>query len=360
MFDLLNLNPETFGLDISDLSLKLAKVKKQNGKLSLVVLGQESLSPGIIKRGEIQNVDKLSKAIKKLIAKTPEINTRHVVVSLPEEKSFVRVMQMPKMTIKEIKSAIHFEAENYIPFSVDKVYLDSQIIPPLGVSKEQIEVLLVALPKKTADSYIDALYKAGLIPVAMEIESQATARALIFKQKTKEPVLLIDLGTSGTSLSVYFGNSLRFSSFVPVSSNKFTKAIADSLGIELSEAEKLKKIHGFQKIGNVGNKVFKALLPSLNELVEQIKKHIDYYETRPTDEEIISNGKIIKKIFLCGGGVNLKGLIKFLSEETGLIVEKGDALVNLPEDIKSKKKLSKQNLLAYTTAIGLALRNIKL
>jgi type IV pilus assembly protein PilM len=356
MFDLLNLNPETFGLDISDLSLKLAEVRKQEGKLNLAVLGQASLPPGIVKRGEIKNIEKLVEAIKELVAKTQGLNTRYVVASLPEEKSFVRVMQMPKMTAKEIKSAVRFEAENYIPFSIDKVYLDSQIISPFTTPQKQIEVLLIAFPKKIIDSYVEVLRKAGLIPVVLETESQAVVRALIPRQRTRGPVFLIDLGTAGTSFSVYFNNSLCFSSFVPVSSNEFTRAIADSLGVELSEAEKLKKTYGFQKVGNVGKRVFEALLPPLNELVDQIKKHIDYCQTHTTYEGILDKEKTFKKILLCGGGVNLKGLIKFLSQETGLIVEKGDTLVNFSKDIKNKQELSRQDLLAYATAIGWALR----
>ena len=263
---------------------------------------------------------------------------------------------MPKMTVKEIKSAVRFEAENYIPFSIDKVYFDSQIIYPLTVSKNQTDVLIAAFPKKIVDSYVKAIHKAGLIPVSLETESQATIRALIPKQRTKDPVFLIDLGSAGTSFILCSGSFLCYSSFVPISSDRFTESIADSLGVELSEAEKLKKTYGFQRVGNVGKRVFEALLPQLNELVSQIKKHIDYCESHAVYEGIIGKDKTLKKILLCGGGVNLKGLVEFLSQETGLIVEKGDALVNLSEDIKGNEEFSNKKLLAYTTAIGLALR----
>ena len=246
MFDSLNLNPEIFGLDISDLSLKAVDVKEQKGKLNLAALGCASLSPGIVKKGEIKNVEKLAGAIKELVAKTQGISTRYVVASLPEEKSFVRIIQMPKMTVKEIKSAVRFEAENYIPFSIDKVYFDSQIIYPLTVSKNQTDVLIAAFPKKIVDSYVKAIHKAGLIPVSLETESQATIRALIPKQRTKDPVFLIDLGSAGTSFILCSGSFLCYSSFVPISSDRFTESIADSLGVELSEAEKLKRPTAFK------------------------------------------------------------------------------------------------------------------
>lgn len=359
MFDLLNLNPGTFGLDISDLSLKIACIRRQGNKLRFSALAGALLASGIIQQGEIRDPGKLAKAIKRLVGKTQGLKTRHVVIALPEEKSFVRLLQMPPMTKGEIKSAVRFEAENYIPFSPEKVYLDSQIIQPFDSQSKHTEVLLAALPRKTVDPYVTVLEQAGLVPMAMETESQATARALIKGQKTKRPVFIADIGATCTNFSLYFGNSLRFTSFIPFSSNKLTTAIANALKVEPAEAKKIKALYGFQQTGKRAKKVFEALLPVLTEFAWEIKKHIDYYQTHAKHEEILSNGKEVRKLLLCGGGANLRGLIKFLSQETGLIVQKGNPLVNLPwEDSRTKDK-SRQKLMPYATAIGLALRGQK-
>ncbi len=357
MFDFLNLNPGTFGLDISDLSLKIVYLKKHRNKLKISALSESFLAPGIIKQGEIKDSERLTKAIKRLVKKTKGLKTKYVAISLPEEKSFVRLLEMPQMNKEEIKSAVAFEAENYIPFSLDKVYLDSQIVEMIDKSSKHTEVLLVALPKKTVDPYVSILQKAGLLPVAMETESQATARALIKGQKTENPVFIADIGATCANFSVYFGNSLRFTSFIPFSSNKLTAAIVKSMKIEPAEAKKLKVLYGFQRAGGRAKKIFQALHPALTEFSEALKKHIDYYQTYAKDEELISSDKKARKLLLCGGGSNLRGLVKFLSQETGLIVQKGDPLINLPQRDSRVKNKSKEYLLRYSTAIGLALRD---
>jgi len=358
MFDLLNLNPDTFGLDISDLSLKIVKIKKQKDGLKFSAINESPLSSGVIQQGEIKDGKKLTQTIKQLVNKTHDLNTRHVVVSLPEEKSFVRLIEMPKMSKQEIKSAVRFEAENYIPFSAEKVYLDSQIIEPLDGSSNHTEVLLAALLKKTVDPYVVAICEAGLIPMSMETESQATVRALVKHQKTKTPIFIIDIGATCSNFSVYFGNSIRFTSFIPFSSDKLNRAIAENMKIEPSKAEELKASYGFQQTGARAKKLFKIMLPILTEFSWEIKKHIDYYHAHAKDTKFFSDGKEIKNILLCGGGANLRGLLKFLSQETGLIVQKGNPLVNLPmEDRKIKDPLKRQKLLSYTTVIGLALRD---
>ncbi len=360
MFDLLNLNPERFGLDISDLSIRIVKVRKRQNKLFLAAFGETFLPPGIVKRGEVIEPEKLAKAIKKLIKKTKGINTRYVVASLPEEKSFLRVMQMPKMSEKEIKSAIRFEAENYIPFSIDKVYLDAQIIPSGLEDQGYAEVLLVAAPRKTVDSYITAFNLAGLIPVALETESQAIARALLGKKPAFSPLFLVDWGATSVNFSVYYGTALRFTSFIPVSSGRLTLAIAQNLKKSLSQAEELKKKYGLKGSGRQGKRVFGALSPLIAEVVDQIKKHIDYYQVHTFYKDTPYNGKNIKTIVLCGGGANLKGLVQLLSKETGLIIKQGNPLSNFPASVKETKGLSRQKLLSFTTAIGLALRGLVL
>jgi type IV pilus assembly protein PilM len=359
MFNLLNLYPGAFGLDISDLSLKIAEIKQQKNQLKLNVLDKSSLDEGIVEKGEIVDIERLAKSIKKLVSKKQKIKTKQVIVSLPEEKSFVRVLQMPRMSKEEVKSAVEFEAENYIPFSPDKVYLDSHIIQSTEKDSKYIEVLLVALPKKTVDSYVSAIFQAGLTPIVMETESQATARAIIKGERIENPIFIADIGVTSTNFSVYRGSSLCFTSFIPFSSDRLTSAIAKSLKIQFSKAQKLKELYGFQQTGDRAKKLSEALSPVLTEFIYEIKKHIDYYQTHAKEKRLFGKEEEVKKLLLCGGGANLHGLLKFLSEETGLVVQKANPLVNLPVEEKRIKGKDREKILPYATAIGLALRSYK-
>lgn len=179
MLDALNLKPEAFGLDISDLSLKIVKLKKKGKFFSLSSFGETEIKPGIISGGEIKDGKALSKMISLALKNVSgeKLKTKYVVASLPEEKSFLQVIQLPRMKEEELKKAVYFEAENYVPLPIDRVYLDSQIVPPLTNHLDHLDVLIAALPKKTVDPYLSSLKEAGLQPIFFEIESQAIARA---------------------------------------------------------------------------------------------------------------------------------------------------------------------------------------
>jgi len=94
----------------------------------------------------------------------------------------LQVIQMPKMDEEELRLAVPLEAENHIPMPISEVYLDFQVIPPIKDYFNHIEVLIVAMPKKIVDSYVSCFKKAGLIPLILEAESEAIARALVKKE----------------------------------------------------------------------------------------------------------------------------------------------------------------------------------
>lgn len=363
MLDLLNLKSETFGLDISDPSIKVAAIKRKKGTLKLISFGTKTLLPGIVEDGLIKDEGSLASAIKETVAevKGQSIKTKYVVCSLPEEGSFLQIIQMPSMEEEKMQKAILFEAENYIPFSLNEVYLDSQKIVRDYDGQNTIDVLLAAVPKKVVDPYVSCLKKAGFIPWAFEIESQAITRALIGRGFSSFPVLLVDLGARKTGFVVFSGHSLRSTFSIPVSAGRFTEAISDFLQVSKGEAEELKIKYGI----NIGRsiearKVFEAVAPLLDELVDQIKKYLSYYKTHIFKKFPCPGGESVRKIYVCGGGANLTGLNEFLSERLKITVEAGDPLINIDRSYeKNRLDVLDDEAISYTTAFGLALREFQ-
>lgn len=372
MIDAFTLKPEAFGLDISDLSLKIVKLKKKKNFLTLSSFGETEIQPGVISEGEIKDEKVLSEIIREAINKVKgeKLKTKYVVCSLPEEKAFLQVIQLPKMKEEEWRKAVYFEAENYVPLPIDQVYLDSQIVPPLYNHLDHLDVLIAALPQKTVDPYLSCLREAGLKPIVFEIESQAIARALIKNEVSSSSIILIDLGATRTSFIIFSGYSLKFTSSIPVSSQKLTEAISKSLAVDFNEAEQLKKRYGLEEkihlrikdgteFKKERGKIFEALMPSLTDLVEQIKKYLNYYQTHTHHEHLPPNGKGVVRILLSGGGANLKGLADFLSLELKIPVEVANPWINiLPEPLKEVPELPLGKSLAFTAALGSALRGI--
>lgn len=362
--EFLSLNPEAFGMDFSDLRLRIVKLEKRGKFFDLVSWNEKAIPEGIIKDGEILDREKLALIIKNMVdkARGRRIAVKYVVASLPEQKAFLQVIKVPKMEKDELKTAIPFEIENYIPVPVDQVYLDYELISPEFSNTKNLDVLIGAMSKNIVDSYSYCIKEAGLIPKALEVESQSIARVLIKNHVSSSPILIIDFGKSTTSFIVFSGRSLRFTSSIDMSSQKLTQAISQELGKTLGEAEKLKLKYGLEVSDKSARnkKVVEVMNPLIIDLIKQTKKYIDYYHTHSNNMPISEGGGRIEKVLLCGGGSNLKGLSKFISRELGIKAEIANPWINIfPELNKKIPKISFKESLGYTTALGLALRGIQ-
>jgi len=363
MKNYLSIEPEAFGIDFSDLSMRVVKLKKKGKFLDLSSWNELKVPEGIINNGEIQDEEKLTNLIKKLVkeAQGEKIKTKYVVASLPEVKAFLQVIKVPKMTEEELKTAIPFEVENYIPLLSNQTYLDYEVIHSTSQGKEILDVLIGAMPKKIVDPYINCLRGAGLIPKALEVESQSIARNLIKNNISPFPYLLIDFGKTTTSFIVFSGYSLRFTSSISVSSDDLTQKIAKDLKIDYKEAETLKIKYGLEDLKTkTGKKIIESIDVLISELIEQTKKYISYYHTHSDDVPKEVGGGEIKKILLCGSGSNLRGLPEKIFSKLKIPTELGNPWINiLPKNIKRPPSISFKESLGYVTALGLALRGIK-
>jgi len=373
MLELLKLKPESFGLDISDRSIKIVKLKKKREVLSLASFGEFEIRPGVIEEGEVKDQKALVEAIKQSLkrVKGEKLRTNYVVASLPEDKAFLQVIQLPIVEEKELKGAVYYEAENHIPLPIEEVYLDSQIVKPVVDSLDHLDILIAALPKKTVDPYVISLKKAGLVPQVLETESQATSRALIKNEISPFPVLIVDIGLTKTCFVIFSGYSLRFTSSIHLSSLEITEALSKNLNITLDEAEDLKVESGFsekfyKKRGDgteltiEADKILQIVEPFLADLVSQIKTHLGYYQSYASHEHLKSDIKGVKKVLVCGEGANLKGLEDFLSFKLKIPVEIANPWVNiLPESLKDMPGITFDRSLAFATALGLGLRALK-
>ena len=293
--------------------------------------------------------------------KGEKLDTQYAVVSLPEGKAFLQVVQLPRMELSQVSQAVSFEAENYIPYSLDTVYLDSQVIRPLKDHLDHIDVLIASLPRTTIDTYLSVVRSAGLIPLAFEIESLAVARSLIPNEVTASPQLIIDLGATRTSFIIFAGTSLRFTASIPISSTNLTEHIAKALKLSLDRAEHVKRHYGLAGVNDAeGREVFDTLVPPLTDLLEQIKKHMSYYESHSEHQHLPAKQSAITKILLCGGGANLPGLPEFLQKELGIKVVLGNPWVNiLPSPLQEVPGLPFKDSIRFTSALGLAMRGLK-
>ncbi|QQS61006.1 MAG: type IV pilus assembly protein PilM [Candidatus Moraniibacteriota bacterium] len=343
------------GLDLSDLSVKYIQLERKGKNHSVRSFASVPLAKNSIINGEIENPGAVIDAIKELMqrGKPKPLNTRSVICSIPEIKAFLRIIDIVKMTDKEMREAIPWELEENIPLAIDQVYYDCQTLPTRIQSKDESRqnVLIVAVAKKVIDSFIHVVEGAGLEVMGMEIESIAQSRCLLSEGASNEHcTLILDIGDRRTSLFFSVGNIIVFTSSIPLSSQMLTDAFASHFGVSQKEAEKIKIEYG---IGSCVKKDphFLAAEPLLENLFSQIRHSMDFVI------QSLGYTKIINEILLCGGGANTKGLPLYLSKKIGIPVSMGNPWMNITLGKDLPTELQKSSI-EYSTAIGLALQSM--
>jgi len=334
---------EFFGLDIGSHSLKAVQLKRSDKEVSLLSF---ATLPSPLKSLSLEVEDdrnSLAEAIKNLV-KEADISTKSVVCSLPEEKLFSRVVELPKMSRKEVASSLEYEAGRYIPIPMDEADLDFEIV---SSGEKSIEVLLVAAPKKLTAAYLDVLNRAGLEALALEPETTACVRAVVGESADAPATLVVSIGASTTDLVIVEGGKIRFTRSVATGGTALGRAVAQTLGFEEGRAEAYKESYGLSE--ELEGKVKQALGPVFKVIVEEIRRSIDFYNSRRGEN-------VLRRIILSGGTANLPGVVVYLASEFGLEVQKGNPWQNItiPEQFNKEELDAKGPALAV--AIGLALR----
>ncbi len=339
--DFLTLSSDIFGLDIGDLSLKIAFLKKKGKKIQLKAYGEKKVPIGLFSRGEIKKQEEVIKIIRQFV-KELKIRTPYVVSVLPETKTFIKTIEIQSLVKENILESIKKEIQLYIPFKIEEIYFDWKIISE-RVNKTKI--LVGVSPKHIVDSYLFVLKNAGLKPVSLEIESIAILEALLDKkEKFLKPLGIIDLGATRSSLIIVDEGIVQLTISLPLAGAVLTQSIADELKISFDQAQKMKI--DFCK-GEKNEVVEKKVNLFFENLTQSLINHLKFYEE--------SSKRKIEKIIVCGGGANLPGLIPYFEKNLNIETIKGNPWVNILE----KPPIPEDKSLIYTTALGLALRALQ-
>lgn len=371
-----------FGLDISDLTIKFCRLRETSSALEIDIFGEIEIPEGIVVGGEIKKPNELAAILGEGLrtADGRKVRERFCVASLPEEKSFVRMLELPNLKAEDIAKAIPWEVEGVIPLSVDKIFFDYEVIPehadahrstpagPAAPSNRAApipapstprpphrDVLLTAFPREIVESYDTVLRKAGFWPIAIELESQAISRAIMHDAINAKPVIIIDIGATRTSFIIFAGGSLLFTKSITLGGHDFDLAIAEKLGVALADARTIKIEAGLNKNFRAG-KVFDALSVHLAAITNELDGELAFYQSHPAKQHETYGD--IERIILCGGDANLIGLEKYIGTSVKKLTVVGDPFVNCRMSPGTIPSIPKNKSLKYTTAIGLALRAI--
>lgn len=227
------------GLDIDRGSLKAVQVSRGAGGYTLQHVGYHRLPPGVVVDGEVADHDQLAAEIKEFWT-SHSFKGKSVLLGVSNQKVVVRMVDFPRMSPEDLKSAIGFEAQDHIPMPLDEAIMDYAVLGPAGEGSDLDRILIVAAQKEMVSRYSSAARAAGLRPVGVDVKALALTRSVLPEDGRDEEgaVLILDIGSELTNLIVYQGGSPALTQFVPGGSLYFIQAVADAADIPEEEAEK--------------------------------------------------------------------------------------------------------------------------
>jgi len=345
------------GVDISDESLKYVSIHP-DGVVSFPQWGEVSIPEGMIVDGEIRKEAECALFFRGFLEGEGKfLRSSFIVASLPEEKSFFRLIQIPKIRREEVQNVIRWEIEKNIPLAPEEILYDYEVIEPLENSLDHIDIALTAFPRAVVESYVRVLSQAGMHLAALELESQAIARAVVPTLRGPEAFAIVDLGKIRTGFVVWSGNGIHFTTTIKVGGKLFEDALRRALGVDAAESQRLKKDVGLNRVTE-GGRVFETLVPAISTIADELRRAIEYYQSHVT--HLHGARATIQKILLAGGDANLYGLETYLSSVLKIPVSLADPLIFLRPRLRCQiPPFDKNVVLAFATAVGLALRGMR-
>lgn len=346
------------GIDIGTSSIKVVELSREGSHVALQNYG---LLEGLDFFGDIdpahsssfkKSEQEIIAAVRQLLQVT-RIQTREVVFSIPIFSSFLTVIELPYMNLKDLERAVPFQARSYIPVPMSEVVLDWLAIPPREAAPPSsprapstISVLLVAAPKEVISKYQRVVQGLGLQLRGLESESFSLVRSLVGKDLT--PTMLVDFGAGSTNLTIVDRGFVRLSHTVDLSGKEITKAVARGLSISPSRAEELKRTTGLAG-GGEGSGLAGLITPLVDRIIGDYEKMVSTYLRKEKVK--------IERIILSGGAANLPALATYLSRRLATETIIGDPFARLSYPPELKPIFKKDLALPLAVAVGLALRD---
>jgi type IV pilus assembly protein PilM len=309
------------GLDIGTSGVRAAELTLGKGAATLERFGQVALPPGAVRDGEVADSQAVAEAIRQLWAQA-KFSTKKVVVGVANQKVVVRQVDLPWMPNNELKKALAFQVQDYVPMPVDQAILDYHPLEEFtnDSGARMLRVLLVAAARDMVGSAIDAVHAAGLVPQMVDLTSFAVLRSLVSMDETGMDSVnaeaLVDVGAQVTNIVVHQGGVPRFVRILLMGGGDITDAVAERLGVPAEQAEAIKQESGMTLVpgGAESTPAARAIESTANAFVEEVRGSLDYYMTQP-------GAARIDRVVLSGGGSRLNGLAERLSTATRLPVQ---------------------------------------
>ncbi len=341
------------GLDIGSSAVKAVELKPAGKGFRVAAFGTQPVPPDAIVDGAIIDAGAVADAIRRLFDGNKAFKGKEVCASLSGNAVIVKKITLPVMTQAELDESIYWEAEQYIPFDIQDVNLDYQILDA-GTGPESrgsMDVLLVAAKKEKIGDYTSVITQAGRTPVVVDVDAFALQNAyeLNYGMLPQQVVVLLNAGASAININIVQGDQSVFTRDISMGGNAYTEAVQKELDLPFETAEQLKK--GIP----VDGATFEDAQPVLRAVTEnvllEIQKTFDFFKATASSDQI-------DRIMLSGGASRVDGFRDMVQERFNAPVEDFDPFRAVAWDPKKLGSEALDQAATAAVAVGLAARRV--
>jgi type IV pilus assembly protein PilM len=340
------------GLDITTSSIKLIELAMSGGQYRVESYAAEPTPPNAMNEKTLVDPQAVGEAIRRAV-KRSGARTREAAIAISGDAAITKVIQMPRgLRESELEAQVEMQADQYIPFPMDEVSYDFEVLGPSEKDGESVDVLLVASRSENVEQRRAAVAAAGLSARIVDVEAFALENAcrLMTHQMPDggidHSVAVADFGASSTTFSVLRNLKVVYTRDFAFGGQQLTEEIMRTYGLSMEEAGRAKKEGGLPH-----NYQAEVLDPFIDDMTQQVSRSLQFYLASGTGREQPD------KILVCGGCASIPGVADVIQSRVGIPAERGDPLGQMKLSSRARAQAVQRDATALLTACGLALRS---
>ena len=344
------------GIDIGPSSIKVVELTRTSGRgaagFRLERCASRAVPGGLMDGRRITQPKELGAALKEVL-KAGRIKAKHAAIAVASSSVITKILPMPKgLSDRELEALVQLEADQYVPYALDEVKIDFEVLGISNTAPDSVDVLLAASHSENVDELVSAVRSAGLEPALVDVESFALQNACEVLaenwpgRSAQSAVAIVDIGSYATSVIVVQGGHVVYTRDQNIGSARLTEEIQARFGLDPAQAERSKTAGGLPE-----EYAQTVRRPFAEALAQEIRSALQFYYSAGAGEDV-------KKVYLAGGGALLPELASVL-QESGVVTEVFNPFESIAIAPRLKSAGVTESAPAYAVACGLALRSFE-
>lgn len=339
------------GLDVGSSSVKLVALSKSGGNFTLEAYAVVSLPPTAVIDGNIQDVAEVSETIEKAV-KVAGGKMSSAIAAVPASAVITKRIEMSNaFTEFELEDQIKVEADQFIPYPLDEVALDFEVLGPVKNNENLNTVLLVACRKTDVEQREDAINSAGLQCSVVDVDTYAVERAFPIispeQRDASDLIGVVDIGAATLTLNVFKNNEIVYSREQAFGGNDLTNIIHQQYGISIEEVEQSLRLN------DLSSEILEMVVqPFRGTVAQQVSRSLQFFYSSGAHAELSA-------LYLSGGTATIEGLSEQLSEELGLNVDMANPFSKMSINSRVNRSRLERDAPSLVKACGLAMRGFE-